>query len=126
MRQIILGGFPMKIVRVYSGSDGESHFEDVTPEELAEIVNQVGEGDVSLGIRRSPTFSDFHNAPRLQYVVNIQGIAEFETADGNKCRMVPGDVLIAEDTEGHGHIARSLGEETRISLAVPLKNKTRH
>ena len=126
MRQIILGGFPMKIVRVYSGSDGESHFEDVTPEELAEIVNQVGEGEVSLGIRRSPTFSDFHNAPRLQYVVNIQGIAEFETADGNKCRMVPGDVLIAEDIEGHGHIARSLGDETRISLAVPLKNKTRH
>ena len=116
----------MKIVRVYSGSDGESHFEDVTPEELAEIVNQVGEGEVSLGIRRSPTFSDFHNAPRLQYVVNIQGIAEFETADGNKCRMVPGDVLIGEDIEGHGHIARSLGEETRISLAVPLKNKTRH
>ena len=38
----------MKIVRVYSGSDGESHFEDVTPEELAEIVNQLVDGDVSL------------------------------------------------------------------------------
>ena len=98
----------------------------MTPEELAEIVNQVGDGDVSLGIRRSPTFSDYHNAPRLQYVVNLQGTAEFETADGSKCRMGPGDVLIAEDIEGHGHIARSLCEETRISLAIPLKNKTRH
>jgi len=34
----------MKIVRVFSGDDGESHFEDVSPEEMAEIVNRVGAG----------------------------------------------------------------------------------
>lgn len=30
----------VQIVRVYSGDDGESHFEQVTPEQFAEIVNQ--------------------------------------------------------------------------------------
>ena len=32
----------------------------------------------------------------------------------------PGDVLVAEDLTGHGHIARSIGDELRVSLAVPL------
>ncbi len=64
--------------------------------------------------------SDYHNAPRRQYVINLAGIAEFETADGTTKRLLPGDVLVAEDLTGHGHIARSIGEEFRISLAIPL------
>ena len=52
--------------------------------------------------------------------MNLAGTAEFETADGSKVRMEPGDVLVAEDLTGHGHIARSLGNEFRVSLAIPL------
>ena len=52
--------------------------------------------------------------------MNLAGIAEFETADGTVRRLNPGDVLIAEDVTGHGHIARSIGDEFRVSLAVPL------
>ncbi len=70
--------------------------------------------------RPSPSESDYHNAPRLQYVVNLGGVAEFEVADGTKVRMQPGDVLVAEDLTGHGHIARSIGTEFRVSLAIPL------
>ena len=110
----------MQIVRVYSGDDGESHFEDLTPDQFAEIVNRVGEGPINLNRRASPSFSDYHNAPRRQYVVNMSGIAEFEVADGTKRRLNPGDVLVAEDLTGHGHIARSIGDEFRVSLAVPL------
>jgi CTP-dependent riboflavin kinase len=32
----------------------------------------------------------------------------------------PGDILVAEDLTGHGHIARGLGEGQRFILAVPL------
>ncbi len=110
----------MQIVRVYSGDDGESHFEDLTPDQLAEIVFPIGNGPINLGRRPSPSFSDYHTAPRRQYVVNLSGIAEFETADGTKRRLMPGDVLIAEDLTGHGHIARSIGDEFRVSLAIPL------
>ena len=72
--------------------------------------------------RESPSFSDYHTAPRRQYVVNLAGIAEFETADGSVRRLMPGDVLVAEDLPGHGHIARSIGDDFRVSLAVPLKD----
>ena len=110
----------MKIVRVYSGNDGESHFEDLTPDQFALIANRVGDGPVNLNQRPSPSVSDYHTAPRRQYVVNMSGIAEFETADGSKRRLMPGDVLVAEDLTGHGHIARGIGHGFRMSLAVPL------
>lgn len=111
----------VQIVRVYSGNDGESHFEDLTPDQFAQIVNNLGEGDIRLNCRPAGPDSDYHNAPRLQYVVNMSGIAEFEVADGTVKRLYPGDVLVAEDVTGHGHIARSIGDEFRVSLAVPLK-----
>ena len=42
----------MKIVRVYSGDDGESHLEDWTPDQLAEIVNNVGPGGINVTRRQ--------------------------------------------------------------------------
>ena len=110
----------MQIVRVYSGDDGESHFEDVAPEEMVKIAGQLGEGDIQLNERLSPSFSDYHTAPRRQYVLHLLGIGEYETADGEKRQLKPGDILVAEDLTGHGHIARGLGEGTRYILAVPL------
>ena len=114
-------GVMVQIVRVYSGPDGESHFEDLTPNQFSAIVNNIGNGSINLNQRSSPSESDYHNAPRSQYVINLAGIAEFEVADGTTKRLYAGDILVAEDLEGHGHIARSIGDEPRISLAVPLK-----
>ena len=110
----------MKIIRVFAGDDGESHFEEVSPEEMAGIANRLGSGDIQLNRRPSPSFSDYHTAPRRQYVVNLEGTAEFECADGSKVQLEPGDILVAEDLTGHGHIARGLNEGMRSSLAVPL------
>ncbi len=53
-------------------------------------------------------------------MIHLAGVAEFETADSTKQRLYPGDILVAEDLTGHGHIARSIGEEFRLSLAIPL------
>jgi quercetin dioxygenase-like cupin family protein len=110
----------MQIVRVFSGDDGESHFEDVSADDFAKIANRLGAGAITVSQRPAPSFSDYHNAPRRQYVVILSGVAEFETADGSKRRLHPGDVLVAEDLTGHGHIARGIGNDMRVSLAVPL------
>lgn len=110
----------MSIFRVYTGSDGESHFEELTPDQFAEIANNRGPGDITVSQRSADYFSDYHNAPRRQYVVTLAGQAELEVADGSKRQMGPGDVLVAEDLTGHGHILRHLGTEPRISFSVPL------
>ena len=110
----------MQIVRVFSGDDGESHFEDLTTDQFRKFVALAGEGSVDLISRASPSFSDFHTAPRRQYVVMMAGTVEFENADGTKRRLAAGDVLVAEDMTGRGHLARGIGPEQRVMLAVPL------
>lgn len=111
----------MQITRVYAGTDGESHLENLSPDQLADVVNEVGDGEISLGIRASGWSQGYHTAPRHQYVLFMEGIAEIEVASGEKRQFHPGDVLVAEDLTGHGHMFKNVGDSVRISLAVPLQ-----
>jgi len=111
----------VEIVTVYPGADGESRIFDVTTDQFAEIVKHIGEGPTRLNQNQSPSVDDYHNASRVQYVVHLEGISEIEVADGTTKSLHPGDVLIAQDTTGHGHITRGVGEGARISMAVPLE-----
>ena len=113
----------MKVVRIYTGSDNQTHFQDVSLETFAELSAKVGEGPVRLNQGPAKSSLDFHNAPRRQYVVIMSGMMEIEIADGIKRQLGPGDVLVAEDLTGKGHITRGIGEEPRISLAVPLASE---
>jgi hypothetical protein len=110
----------MKIVRIYTGTDSQTHFQDLAPETFATLAGKVGEGPVRLNQGPARSFSDFHNAPRRQYVVMMSGVMEIEIGDGSTRQFVPGDVLVAEDLTGKGHITRGVGADPRVSLAVPL------
>jgi hypothetical protein len=48
------------------------------------------------------------------------GGVELETGGGEKRRLSAGDVLLAEDTTGRGHISRAIDDEPRVSLFLPL------
>jgi len=41
--------------------------------------------------------------------------------DGTVTRLGPGDVLLAEDLTGQGHITRVVGDQPRFYAIVPLK-----
>ena len=116
----------MKVVRVYTGSDGESHFED----EPVEFVSSGSFGRLSRMIPAKGVIFrevtgdydlDFHNAPRRQYVVNLTGSVEIEVGDGSTRILGPGDILLAEDTTGRGHISRAVRGEPRTCLFIPLE-----
>ena len=62
---------------------------------------------------------DFHNAPRRQFVVNLSGTVEIEVGDGAKLQLHGGDILLADDVTGRGHITRDV-EGPRHSLFIPL------
>jgi quercetin dioxygenase-like cupin family protein len=113
----------MKIVRIYTGADNQTHIQDLDLGTFATLATKVGEGSVRLNQGPAKSFSDFHNAPRRQYVVITSGEMEIEIGDGTKRQLGPGDVLVAEDLTGKGHITRGVGEEPRISLAVPLASE---
>lgn len=114
----------MKIVSVYSGPDGESHFKDI---ELTMKMEKSGTVSTTKPVKATEAFFreakgkddvDWHTAPRKQLVIVLKGKLEIEVADGSKRQFGPGDVLLAEDTTGHGHLSRSL---KRTGLYVPIE-----
>jgi hypothetical protein len=115
----------MKIIRIYTGADNESHFEE---KELDLNFNgrmNVSATEPATGVMflQAPAnhLSDFHPAPRRQYVVTLSGQVEIETGDGTIRRFGPGDVMLADDTTGRGHITRVVGGQPRQYLFIPLK-----
>jgi hypothetical protein len=62
---------------------------------------------------------DFHNTPRRQFVITISGVGELECGDGTQRRLGPGDILLADDTTGQGHITREI-QGPRRTIYVPL------
>jgi len=101
-------------------ADGESRIPEVTSDQFSDILNHIEERPTRANRNPSPSIDDTHNASRAQYVVLLAGISEVELIDGTMKCLYPGDVLIAQDLIGHGHITRGIGEEFRVSLTVPI------
>jgi hypothetical protein len=121
-----------KLWRIYSGSDGESHLEDMpwAMKPFADVEGAHGEATpmqpvTGITFRVSPPgyVLSWHCAPRRQYSISLSGAAEIEVGDGTVARVGPGDVVLAEDLTGRGHVTRAVGDQPRYYAVVPLKDK---
>jgi hypothetical protein len=114
----------MKVVRVYTGDDNESHFEDLDipleKSRYGSLSKLIPGSGVMFRETAADGLLDFHNAPQRQFVITLTGEVEVECADGSKRRFGSGDVLLADDTTGHGHITREIvGPRKSIFLPLP-------
>ena len=118
-----------KILRVYTGADGQSHIaaEPLALHPFVDTEGAHGEGTpvqhaTGITFRVSPPgyVLSWHCAPRRQYSITLAGTAEVEVGDGTVVRVGPGDVLLAEDLTGQGHVTRVVGTEPRFYAVVPL------
>lgn len=114
----------MKITRIYTGDDGESHFEDIDVDMKTGAAGLLSDpvAVTSVMFRETPGDYDldFHPAPRRQYVVNLTGSVEITTGNGDSRILPPGSILLAEDTTGRGHKSKAVNGEPRESLFIPL------
>ena len=96
----------MKFMRLYSGDDGQSHFEVLDSAKAAAFLNDTKPATSYL-IRDAfaPHIVNFHRAPRRRWVVTLQGSVTIGVGDGSSVTFSPGDVFLAEDTTGQGHTA---------------------
>ena len=85
------------IVRIYTGSDGQTHFEDlhIPADDIQNVAIQAG---VNIVFQRFPAdyFSDWHIALRRQYIFVLSGAMEIGIGDGTTRRFGPGDVVVAD------------------------------
>ena len=111
----------MGIFRLYSGNDGESHIEELDLSSHPDLTALHGAKGVVFRSTAPGHFSDWHNAPRRQYIITLSGEAEIGLGDGTIHRLGPGDVNMAEDLTGHGHTTRVVGRVPRVTATIHLE-----
>lgn len=114
----------MNVVRIYTGSDGQSHFEDLDIPLAAANYGALSKKIpvTGLSFRTTPPggLLDFHCAPRRQFVITLDGEVEVECGDGTKRRFGAGAIMLADDTTGQGHITRELGNGRKgLFVGIP-------
>ncbi len=113
----------MRITRIYTGPDKQSHFEDLDIPLSPASYGVQSETVPAAGVifRETPVGGalNFHPAPRRQFVITLSGMGEIECGDGSKRRFGPGGVMLAEDTTGQGHITREIAPRAGIFIPVP-------
>lgn len=110
----------MGIARLYTGDDGQSHIEELDLAAHPELEDLQSAAGIRFRSVESGYFSDWHTAPRRQYVITLSGGVEIGLGDGTLHRFGPGQAMLAEDLTGKGHTTRAVGNEPRITATVPL------
>lgn len=113
----------MSFVRLYSGSDGESHFEDIDMGFTSVDMSPIGSFSpavsrapvhivpekvraVVVGSQTEENAQEFHPTRGRHYLITLSGMGELEVGSGEVRRFGPGDWLIDGDETGRGHKAR--------------------
>ncbi|MDH3680908.1 MAG: hypothetical protein OEV40_13270 [Acidimicrobiia bacterium] len=118
----------MLVTRLYSGDDGRSHFEEL---DLPLAIGEAGALSGPIPIESiffrdtgeaGPEVWDFHVAPRRQFALHLKGRTEIEVGDGTAQVFGPGDVLLADDLTGQGHISREV-EGPRFQVFAVLSDR---
>jgi len=118
----------MQYVRLYSGPEGESHFEDVAvaldPVDFAPPAPPLHLSAflpvARLGFLGAPPGwrGDWHPTPRRQFLVFLSGGSGVQASDGEIRHFKAGDVLLVEDTTGKGHLSWAEADEDILHVVI--------
>ena len=119
----------MRILNLFADADGESHFREIdvecteeTPWGLklskrlpAAAILFVEGTSTNASVLQSPD-----PTPCRQYVIWLDAEYELTASDSEKRVIGVGEVVLAEDTTGKGHITKPLGEKLAHGLFIPI------
>ena len=115
----------MKVTRIYADARGTSHFAEFdVPLESAGAIGRLSApqpGSTVIFRETEPTYDyDWHQPPRKQWIVLLDGEISIETGDGEVRLFRGGTLLLVEDTHGRGHKTKQLSPGIRHSLFIPI------
>jgi len=109
----------MGIYRMYTGSDNETHMEELSLSDHPEL----GELKIVKGLQIQKNdggrFMDFHQAPNKRWLITLSGEIEIGLGDGTVHKFGPGDVRLIEDITGHGHTTRYVTDHMSALMLLP-------
>lgn len=109
-------------VRIYTGDDGQSHFEELDATQGSALVSKT-HCATAVVFKNDPAthLLDWHPAPRRQYCITLGGAVEIRIGDGTVKTFGPGDVLLAEDLTGQGHTVVRKGKDNWVRAFVYIE-----
>jgi quercetin dioxygenase-like cupin family protein len=115
----------MKILNIYADESGESHIREVEIEwkevrGASSISAPVSVSSLSFRLTDGAYSLDWHNAPRRQFIINLDGEVEITTSDGATRVIGAGEIILAEDLTGKGHLSKAVSGGSRRSLIIPI------
>jgi len=113
------GGKPTVMKRIYTGTDGLSHVEDIVLDAKS-VMEKVTSVEVRVGT--PGRFSDWHAGPQRQYIINLSGSGQLEVAEG-KVDLPPGSMEYIDDLTGKGHTTRITSKEQRVSIWLKFEDQ---
>jgi uncharacterized protein YjlB len=117
----------MKITRIYNTENNTSAFEDfeldfISDGDIGKLTEKINAKGIIFRETDGDYDYDWHNAPAKQFVIMQEGEVDITVGDGTTRRFTTGDVILAEDTEGQGHISRAVEGRKRKSIFVILED----
>jgi hypothetical protein len=115
----------MRIHNLYTDANGESHFRDIEIEWVEErrgskLSKRLPAGGIIFRQTQPENDLSWHNAPRRQYIVNLDAGVQITASDGEARVISAGEVILVEDTTGKGHLSKGLGK-LRHSIFIPIE-----
>jgi hypothetical protein len=116
----------MRIHNIYADANGESHIRDLDIEwtrssPTGKISDPVPVASMAFRVTDGSYDLEWHNAPRRQYIINLEGSVEITTSDGERRLIGPGEIILAEDTSGKDHLSKADANGARRSLIIPIE-----
>ena len=114
------------IHNLYCDANGESHWRDITvdwAQEGPEGKTSTLEKGYGIIFRQTQAEHDrpWHPAPRRQYIVNLDAGVELTASDGEARVIGAGEIVLVEDVAGKGHLSKSVNNQMRHSIFLPLE-----
>src|SRR5499426_4913318 len=79
---------PFMMQRVYTGTDGLSHVENIELNAKSVMEKVTG---VRVNVGQPGSFSDYHVGPERRYIINLTGGGQLQLAEG-KVDLPPGSI----------------------------------
>lgn len=120
-------GPTMKVKRIFTDPHGQTHFGTLWLPLSDKSGGQIGAlsellpGDGIFMRQTSGSYDyDWHNAPREQFVVNLDAAVDVTVSSGEKTRFGKGDMFFVQDVDGRGHVSKAVDATVRNSLFLPV------
>jgi hypothetical protein len=115
----------IRCVRIWTGEDQNSHAEEgwieLKPGAHGDLLSgTLAASHASFQETASGGTLAWHTAPVRQLVITLSGTLDFQTRGGQHFTMMPGEILLAEDTAGGGHTWKLVDDQPWRRVYVVL------